>query len=146
MIYFSYFFIFIFWILFCFVFLFVCLLIFFNNSVSSSICKLAIRSEIYNCTVRNTNKVSIIVILYFLLFYLRSVDWYFNWSVSSGRNDDSHFTSVKFSKYKQLFPVYCCFRGRLVTKVILHETIRNIVATLLRMVTTLFQHCNSVLR
>ena len=40
--------------------LFVC---FFNNSVSSSICKLLIRSEIYNCTVKNTNKVSIIIIL-----------------------------------------------------------------------------------
>ena len=41
-------------------------------------------------------------------------------------------------------------------KVMLHETIRNddfratqrcnIVATLLRMVTTLFQHCNAVMR
>ena len=49
---------FIFWILFCFVFV-VCLFVFFNNSVSSSICKLPIRSEIYNCTVKNTNKVSI---------------------------------------------------------------------------------------
>ena len=47
---------------FCFVLflLFVCLFVcFFNNSVSSSICKLPIRSEIYNCTVKNTNKVSI---------------------------------------------------------------------------------------
>ena len=35
--------------------------IFFNNSISSSICKLHIRSEIYNCTFRNTNKVSIII-------------------------------------------------------------------------------------
>ena len=41
--------------------LFVCL--FFNNSVSSSICKLPIRSEIYNCTFKNTNKVSIIIII-----------------------------------------------------------------------------------
>ena len=30
-------------------------------------------------------------------------------------HDDSHFTSVKFSKYKQLFPAYCCFRDRLAT-------------------------------
>ena len=33
----------------------------FNNSISSSICKLPIRSEIYNCTFKNTNKVSIII-------------------------------------------------------------------------------------
>ena len=42
---------------FCFCLFFVC---FFNNSISSSICKLTIRSEIYNCTFKNTNKVSII--------------------------------------------------------------------------------------
>ena len=38
---------------------------FFNNSISSSICKLSIRSEIYNnyCTFKNTNKVSIILII-----------------------------------------------------------------------------------
>ena len=36
-------------------------LFFFNNSISSSICKLPICSEIYNCTFRNTNKVSIII-------------------------------------------------------------------------------------
>ena len=36
---------------------------FLNNSIiSSSICKLPIRSKIYNCTFKNTNKVSIIVI------------------------------------------------------------------------------------
>ena len=36
----------------------------FNNSISSSICKLPIRSEIYNnyCTFKNTNKVSTIII------------------------------------------------------------------------------------
>ena len=36
------------------------LLLFFfllNNPISSSICKLPIRSEIYNCTFKNTNKV-----------------------------------------------------------------------------------------
>ena len=32
---------------------------FFNNPISSSICKLPIRCEIYNCTFKNTNKVSI---------------------------------------------------------------------------------------
>ena len=47
---------------FCFVFV-VCLFVCFNSSVSSSICKLPIRSEIYNCTVKNTNKVSIIIII-----------------------------------------------------------------------------------
>ena len=38
------------------------MIIIFNNSISSSICKLPIRSEIYNCTFKNTNKVSIIII------------------------------------------------------------------------------------
>ena len=48
---------------FCFVFLFVCVFLFFfifNNPISSSVCKLPIRSEVYNCTFKNTNKVSII--------------------------------------------------------------------------------------
>ena len=44
----------------CFSFL---LLFFFNNSISGSICKLPIRSDIYNCTFKNTNKVSIIYII-----------------------------------------------------------------------------------
>ena len=43
-------------IIICFVFFVV-----FNNTISSSICKLPIRSEIYNCTFKNTNKVSIII-------------------------------------------------------------------------------------
>ena len=38
------------------------IIIIFNNSISSSICKLPIRSEIYNCTFKYTNKVSIIII------------------------------------------------------------------------------------
>ena len=37
-------------------------LLFFNHPISSSICKLPIRSNIYNCTFNNTNKVSIIII------------------------------------------------------------------------------------
>ena len=36
---------------------------FLNNSISSSICKLPIRSEIYDRTLKNTNKVSIIIII-----------------------------------------------------------------------------------
>ena len=43
-------------IIICFVFFVV-----FNNPISSSICKLPIRSEIYNCTFKNTNIVSIII-------------------------------------------------------------------------------------
>ena len=39
------------------------IIIIFNNSISSSICKLPIRREIYNCTFKNTNKVSIIIII-----------------------------------------------------------------------------------
>ena len=54
--------------LFCFLFLFFVLCLFvcfflFNNPISSSICKLPIRSQIYNCTFKNTNKVSIIIII-----------------------------------------------------------------------------------
>ena len=40
--------------------------VFFNNPISSRfvmICKLPIRCEIYNCTFKNTNKVSIIIII-----------------------------------------------------------------------------------
>ena len=48
-------------------FLFFVCLFFLNNSVSSSICKLPIRSEIYNCTFKNTNKVAIMFCL-FLVF------------------------------------------------------------------------------
>ena len=51
----------------CFVFVFV---FFWNNSISNSICKLPICSEIYNCTFKNTNKVSIIIIIIILLFFL----------------------------------------------------------------------------
>ena len=40
---------------------------FFNNSISSSIYKLPIRSEIHNCTFKNTNKVPIITDIYTLL-------------------------------------------------------------------------------
>ena len=48
-------------VLFCFCF---CFCFLFNNPFSSSICKLPIRSEINNCTFKNTNKVSIIIILH----------------------------------------------------------------------------------
>ena len=41
--------------LFCFFFV-----LFFNNPISSSICKLPILSEIYNCTFKNTNKVPLL--------------------------------------------------------------------------------------
>ena len=62
---FWFFFFFFFWLLFGFVFVFVffCFCFFvFNSPISSSICKLPIHSEIYNCTFKNTNKVSIIII------------------------------------------------------------------------------------
>ena len=36
---------------------------FFDKSISSSICKLPISSEIYNCTFKNTTKVIIIIII-----------------------------------------------------------------------------------
>ena len=51
--------------LFCFCFLLLLLFFLFNNPISSSICKLPIRSEIYNCTFKNTNKVSIIFLSFF---------------------------------------------------------------------------------
>ena len=40
---------------------------FWNNPISRSICKLPIHSEIYNGTFKNTNKVSIIIIVIFNL-------------------------------------------------------------------------------
>ena len=44
---------------------------FFNNPISSSICKLPIHSEIYNCTFNiNTNKVSINIMIILLLLLL----------------------------------------------------------------------------
>ena len=55
-------------VLFCFWFCFG-LFFLFNNPISSSICKLPICSEIYNCTFKNTNKVSIIIIIIILLFF-----------------------------------------------------------------------------
>ena len=57
-----------FWLLFCFVSVFVFVFVFFlfNNPISSSIFKLPTRSEIYNCTFKNANKVSIIIIIFFL--------------------------------------------------------------------------------
>ena len=54
-----------FFVVFCFCFCF-----FWNNSISNSICKLPICSEIYNCTFKNTNKVSIIIIIIIIIFFL----------------------------------------------------------------------------
>ena len=38
-----------------------------NNSISSSIRELPIRSEIYNCAFKNTNKVSTIIIIIIII-------------------------------------------------------------------------------
>ena len=66
------FFFFLAFVLFCFCFCFCfCLLFLFNNPMSSSICKLPIGSEIYHCTFKNTNKVSIVIINFInLIFFL----------------------------------------------------------------------------
>ena len=53
---------FLFFFVFCFLFFVFCFL-FIDNPISSSICELPIRSEIYNCTFKNTNKISIIIII-----------------------------------------------------------------------------------
>ena len=45
-----------------FLFSFFFLVLFLNNPISSSICKLPIRTQICNCTFKNSNKVSIIII------------------------------------------------------------------------------------
>ena len=67
-----------FWLLFCFCFCFCFCFLFFvfcfyflfiNNPISSSICKLPIRSEIYNCTFKKTNKVPIIIIIIVIVTY-----------------------------------------------------------------------------
>ena len=56
-------------VLFCFCFCF----FLFNNPISSSICKLPIRSKIYNCTFKNTNKVSIIIIV--IIVSIINIQW-----------------------------------------------------------------------
>ena len=57
----------IFFIYFC---LFYFALFLFNNSISSSICKLPIRREIYNCTFKNTNKVPIIIAVVIIIIII----------------------------------------------------------------------------
>ena len=54
---------------FCFIFVFfVFVFVFlFNNPISSSIFELPIHSEIYNCTFKNTNKISIIIIIIIII-------------------------------------------------------------------------------
>ena len=52
--------------LFCFCFCFV-LFFSFNHPISSSICELPIRGEIYNCTFKKTNKASIIIIFMIII-------------------------------------------------------------------------------
>ena len=51
-------------------FLFSFLLFFWNNPISGSICKLPICSKIYNCTFKNTNKVSIITIIMIMIMII----------------------------------------------------------------------------
>ena len=51
-------------------FLFFSLLFFLNNPISSSICKLPIRREIFNCTFKNTTKVSISHATLIFILYL----------------------------------------------------------------------------
>ena len=67
-------------------------LFFLNNSISSSICKLSIGGEIYNCTFKNTNKVSIIIIM------INSTQLFFGFCL---------FFTVNFIIYSPLCPYYC---------------------------------------
>ena len=61
---------------------------FFNHPISSSICKLPIHSEIYKiCTFRNTNKVSIIIVIVLL-----SLTSYLQWMNDVGLPDLACFT------------------------------------------------------
>ena len=61
-------------------FLFLYLLFLFNNPISRSICKLPIRSEIYNCTFKKTNKVSIIIIIIIIVI----VTYYYHFISNEG--------------------------------------------------------------
>ena len=47
-----------------------CFVLFLIIQSQAANCKLPIRSEIYNCTFKNTNKVSIIIIIYLRLFFI----------------------------------------------------------------------------
>ena len=67
-------FLFFFWLLFCFCFCF----FLFNNPISSSICKLPIRGEIYNCTFKNKNKVSIIIIIIIVVIIIVIGTYYYH--------------------------------------------------------------------
>ena len=62
-----------FWFLFFLAFVLFCFFVFcfflFNNPISSSICKLPIRSEIYDYTFNKTNKVPIIIIITVIVTY-----------------------------------------------------------------------------
>ena len=59
-------------VLFCFCFCFL------NNPISSSICKLPIRGEIYNCTFKNKNKVSIIIIIIIVIIIIVIGTYYYH--------------------------------------------------------------------
>ena len=62
-----------FWFFFSFPFFSFPCFCFLNNPISSSICKLPIRSKIYNCTFKNTNKVSIIIIV--IIVSIINIQW-----------------------------------------------------------------------
>ena len=93
-------------VLFCFCFCFDFFFLF-NNPISSSICKLPIRSEIYNCTFKNTNKVAIIIIITIIIIIILIMSWsslvlwYFLGIVS-------HVSAASHSLETQHFPQDMC--------------------------------------
>ena len=68
---------------FCFVLFLVFVVFLFNNPISSSICKLPMRSEIYNCTFKKTNDVPIIIIIIIIIIIV-IVTYYYHFISNEG--------------------------------------------------------------
>ena len=83
---------------------------FLNNTVSGSICKLPIRSEIYNCTFKNMKKISIIIkifdywwsLLSFISVHLRHEDLSYQGNNWCQLQDDALFLFQRSSRYQTM--------------------------------------------
>ena len=77
--------------------MFVCVFLFFfifNNPISSSVCKLPLRSEIYNCTFINTNKVSIIIIIIIIIMFRCDRLYCVHTTTTAGKLLGKHFKLI----------------------------------------------------
>ena len=86
---------------------------FLNNPISSSFCKLPLHNEICNCTFKNTNKVSNIIIIYFFFPFLSGKICHRKLACVSGLKVKvvCKFTKEKVEKTKT-FICKCCKTGQ----------------------------------